>query len=304
MVSGLFFKSSQIAKTNLLHVHLKSNDSHWTKVCPNRKGGIGHHMGMWQICWFFMGLEFYIQTDHKPLVPLFSTKQLDKLSLRVQRFRMRPMRYQFTISHVSGKYLTTADTLSRAPSSESNEGDRELQNETEAYVSMVFQAIPTTERRLEEIRKHQEEDDVLRLVTSYCRSGWPEHGAVPGVVKPYYPVSSKLSIEKGVLMQGLRVVIPAALCVQILDKIHEGHQGISKCRDRAQQSIWWPGIVTADWCNDQKLPRVLQESTSTSRTVATISLATATMAEGWDWHIRMEQVKLAISWLSIIIQDG
>ena len=108
---------------------------------------------------------------------------------------MHLMRYQFTISHVPGKYLTTADTLSRAPSSESNEGDRELQNEMEAYVNMVFQAIPTTERRMEEIRKHKEEDDVLRLVMSYCRSGWPECGAVPGVVKPYYPVSSELSIN-------------------------------------------------------------------------------------------------------------
>ena len=43
-------------------------------------------------------------------------------------------------------------------------------------------------------------------------------------------------------MCGHRVVIPAALRVQILDKLHEGHQGISKCRDRARQSVWWPGL--------------------------------------------------------------
>ena len=189
-----------------------------------------------------MGMKFHIQTDHKPLVPLFSTKQLEELPLHVQRFRMRLMRYQFTISHVPGKYLATADTLSRAPSSESNEGDGELQNETEAYVNMVFQAIPATEKRLEEIRLHQEEDDVLRLVSSYCQTGWPERGATPGVVKPYYPVSSELSVERGILMRGHRLVIPAALRVQILDKLHEGHQGISKCRDRAWQSIWWPGL--------------------------------------------------------------
>ena len=30
---------------------------------------------------FLMGLEFHIQTDHKPLVPFFSTKQLDELPL-------------------------------------------------------------------------------------------------------------------------------------------------------------------------------------------------------------------------------
>ena len=59
--------------------------------------------------------SFHVHTDHKPLVPIFSTKSLDELPLRVQRFRLRLLRFQFTISHIPGKELTTADTLSRAP---------------------------------------------------------------------------------------------------------------------------------------------------------------------------------------------
>ena len=59
-----------------------------------------------------MGLKFHVQTDHKPLVPLLSTKRLDELPLRVQRFRMRLMRFQFSISHVPGESLITADALS------------------------------------------------------------------------------------------------------------------------------------------------------------------------------------------------
>ena len=58
-----------------------------------------------------IGLKFHVETDHKPLVPLFSTK----LPVRIQRFRMRLLRFDFTISHVPGKSLMTADTLSRAP---------------------------------------------------------------------------------------------------------------------------------------------------------------------------------------------
>ena len=60
---------------------------------------------------YLLGLHFHIETDHKPLVPLFSTKNLDELHMRVQRFRMRTMRFHFSISHVPGKNLMVADAL-------------------------------------------------------------------------------------------------------------------------------------------------------------------------------------------------
>ena len=42
---------------------------------------------------YLIGLQFHIQTDHKPLVPLFSSKHLEELPIQVQRFRLRMMRY-------------------------------------------------------------------------------------------------------------------------------------------------------------------------------------------------------------------
>ena len=59
-------------------------------------------------------LKFHAETHHNPLVPLFSTKLIDELPVRIQRFRMLLLRFDFTISHVPGKSLMTADTLLRA----------------------------------------------------------------------------------------------------------------------------------------------------------------------------------------------
>ena len=64
---------------------------------------------------FLTGLELCIETDHKPLMPLFGNKNLDALPPRIQHFWMRLMKHKYMMMHVSGKELVIADTLSRAP---------------------------------------------------------------------------------------------------------------------------------------------------------------------------------------------
>ena len=191
---------------------------------------------------YLIGLQFKIETDHKPLVPLFSSKLLDELPIRVQRFRMRMMRFNFSISHVPGKNLTIADTLSRAPCSRSTNNDRLLQDETDAYLQVTIQALPATESRLEEIRKRQKEDKVCRQIAKYCQRGWPCISKIPQALKKFYPVAAELSVHKGLLLRGCRLVIPVSMQSDILNKLHVGHQGIRKCRERAKQAVWWPGI--------------------------------------------------------------
>ena len=43
-------------------------------------------------------------------------------------------------------------------------------------------------------------------------------------------------------MRGDRIVVPFSLKKRILERIHEGHMGVAKCRERATQSVWWPQI--------------------------------------------------------------
>ena len=64
---------------------------------------------------FVLGKHILLETDHKPLVPLLGVKDLHCLLPCILRFRLRLYRFSFDITHVPGKELYTADTLSRAP---------------------------------------------------------------------------------------------------------------------------------------------------------------------------------------------
>jgi len=50
------------------------------------------------------------------------------------------------MSHMPGEDLITADTLSRAPVSNSNTDDTEFQQEVEAFVNQVTDQLPATEQ--------------------------------------------------------------------------------------------------------------------------------------------------------------
>ena len=192
---------------------------------------------------FIFGRSFEVETDHKPLVSLLGSKLLDELPPRILRFRLRLMKYKYTIFHVPGKKIATADTLSRAPLHTGAPGEKSLEEDAEAYVHFVIDSLPVTEKRLLEIKEHLEQDEVLRKVMEYCQNGWPEYEtSIQDPVKPYWKNSAELTVEQGLLLKGCRLVIPATLRLDILDRIHAGHQGITRCRSRAQQSVWWPGL--------------------------------------------------------------
>ena len=54
---------------------------------------------------------------------------------------------------------------------------------------------------------------------------------------------SQLSVSDGLLMYADRIVVPTSLRSEMLDRIHQGHQGITKCLERIKISVWWPEIT-------------------------------------------------------------
>ena len=65
---------------------------------------------------------------------------------------------------------------------------------------------------------------------------------LPGPIHPYWRKRRQISAVQNVLLMRSRIVIPSSMRLEVLDKLHEEHQGISKCRERAKQTLWWPGL--------------------------------------------------------------
>ena len=195
---------------------------------------------------YVLGRQVLLETDHKPLVPLMTYKQLDNLPPRVLRFRLRLMRFDYQISHVPGKYLYVADTLSRAPlPHNSNKETLKQQEEVESYIQTVVSHLPANKERLQSFSQHQSEDPICSKLITYLMTGWPNKHSLPDTLKPYWAVRGELSLHEDLLLYGSRIVIPSALQKQILQKVHQGHQGIQRCRHRISSSVWWPGISKA-----------------------------------------------------------
>ena len=147
------------------------------------------------------GMSFHVETDHKPLVSLLSSKKyLDELSPRIQLFRMRLMRYMYTIAQVPGKSLVTADALSRATQERPlTEADELLTDEVAAQANLAVGWLHATEKRLADIRARQLEDDVCRQVMPYCAEGWASHLSLPSVLRPYWQVHDELTTQNVLL---------------------------------------------------------------------------------------------------------
>ncbi|KAI3363926.1 hypothetical protein L3Q82_001529 [Scortum barcoo] len=141
---------------------------------------------------YLQGLKFKLETGHKPLVPLLSTKALDELPPRVLRFGLRLMKFMFD--------------------------------------------------RLKTIQEKQTQDPMREKLNRYCKSEWPEKYALPAELASYWPERETLTLAGEQLLRGQMIVIPHSMRQEILNDLHSGHQGIVKCRVRARQSVWWPGL--------------------------------------------------------------
>ena len=188
---------------------------------------------------YLYGKCFTVESDHKPLQPIFK-KPICKAPPRIQRFRLRLQKYDMHIEFKPEKELMVADTLSRAfiPTKK-----QDKETEAEFQVHLIMSSLPMSEIQRKRFRQETSNDEALQRPQAVVQAGWPNKKSdFTEDIRPYFSIRDEITEMNGILMKGERVIVPSSLRKEMKARIHEGHLGIEKCKARARETMFWPGI--------------------------------------------------------------
>nr|XP_034336132.1 uncharacterized protein K02A2.6-like [Crassostrea gigas] len=152
----------------------------------------------------------------------------------IQRWVLRLQHFQFTVKYIPG-HKNVADVLSRLCIYKSDApSPSEISEDFVRFVAL--QAVPRT-LTIQEVEKESAGDLELHRVKEALLTGnWTD------CEESYVSVKTELCSIGKVILRGTRIVIPTSLRERVLSAAHEGHQGITKTKQRLREKVWWPKI--------------------------------------------------------------
>ena len=188
---------------------------------------------------YIYGRKVHVETDHKPLQSIFS-KPLQNAPARLQRFLLQLQKYDLDVKWKPGKELFIADTLSRSFLQETKE---ELESECE--VNTIKNHLSVSDETYTKFQSETAKDQELCMLKQTVLEGWPNmKNQLPTPLRQYWSFRDEITHMDGILFKGDRIIVPNSMRHSMIQKIHETHFGIVKCKNRARQSLYWPGMST------------------------------------------------------------
>ena len=164
--------------------------------------------GMEKFHYFLYGKKFTLETDQKPLVSIYK-KHMFHISPRVQRLIIRSFPYlPFKVVYKKGTDILVADALSHV--TPMNPEDNIQLTRLKGYFSTGFPC------------------DKKNLLTD---------------LHEFWPHKEMLSIESGLITSGNRIIVPKEMRPEMLQYVHEGHQGKERCLLRVRNTVFWPKMT-------------------------------------------------------------
>ncbi len=132
-----------------------------------------------------------------------------------------------------------ADTLSRAYLKDPVYDDPELKY----VVHSLSKHLPMSKEKKDTFQNETSNDPDLSLLKQFFHNGWPDSkNKCPPNVRLYYNLRDKITVEENLVFLDDKLIVPTSLRNFMLGLIHESHLGIEKCKARAREVAYWPGM--------------------------------------------------------------
>lgn len=166
-------------------------------------------------------------------------KQISDIhSSRLQRIKLKLMKYDLEVVHCPGKDMHIADALSRACD------NIEIESNTDNSLNEIIHSLNISDNRRVEFEKETEKDVVLRELKNVCKLGWPKNKSkVNETIKFYWSKQNNIFLENNLLFFDNRIMVPSSMRIKMLNLIHESHFGINKTVKRAKSLLYWPNMA-------------------------------------------------------------
>ena len=182
---------------------------------------------------YLYGNEFTLLTDHKPLEVIYGSRK-SKPSARIERWVLRLQPYSFNVVYKPGSD-NPADYLSRHPTRTS----LKQQKLTEEYVNYLTRNSAPKAMTLEDIKTATDNDRTLKGLRAAIKLNKWHYD----IVKQFKGIKDELTVtSNGLILRGLRIVIPEPLQQRAIDLAHETHPGLSKTKALLREKVWFPNI--------------------------------------------------------------
>ena len=105
----------------------------------------------------------------------------------------------------------------------------------EDHTLKTIALINFSESKQKQLQIETSNDPILRELMDTIIVGWPEGiNKLPGDLRAYWSFRHELAIKAGVVFKSRQILIPQTMQKDILQQLHQGHQGIVQTQQQTR----------------------------------------------------------------------
>ena len=111
------------------------------------------------------------------------------------------------------------------------------------HINQITSQLNARGDSLQQLHEATQADDTLAILKYTIQNGRPSNiKELSSKIQAFWTFREEMTIKDGLILKGTRIVIPSQKQAELLKLIHEGHLGLTKCKLRAKETVYWPSL--------------------------------------------------------------